>query len=532
MTRKWTVGTRVALGGLTAAAALIAATPAARADEAVDLRTNQEVLQRRVDQLAQSGNAGLGPVLEETKGGPVGVQMLGGSFPRSFLIPGTDTSIRVGGEIKLNSTYWITGGNPNGNSASTNAGTTGQLNTIPLKGMPVGSTNWIARQRDSTLNMSPQQSKMSIETRTPTALGEARSFFEFDWAGDTVASTRPLSGSNNLQPRLRYGYGTLGPLLFGQANSNFNDSDSAMESLDFGGLIGNPGPARIPQIRWTEPLERWGLLGALSVAAEAPETDLFAPNASTPNSFGDDPTAAVTLQPATVPAGVTVPTGFSATPGNPLQSRAPAIVTAWYIPQPWGHVDFATVVRPMLEVNSVFLNRKFDRTFTGFGGAFSGDVKPGWFGWTGDFFTWAVAGGQAMGGYLYAGSTSVNSLVTNMTGNTLLAGTTVVKPTNGYEGDISYRHVWTPEWRSNIGAGMWHLDSPNVSGAVCPAASRATASNGCNLNRDLYMGKVNLIWAPVAFVDIGIEYNYGRRKVLSGQTGDEHVISQRFRLRF
>jgi hypothetical protein len=500
----------------------------ARADEATDLRANQELLQRRVDQLAQ--NVGVGPVLEPTTGGPVGVQMTGGSFPRSFLIPGTDTSIRVGGEIRMLSVYWITGGNPNGNSASTNAGITGQLNTIPLTGTPLGSTQNIARRRgDNILNMSPQQSKMSVETRTPTALGEARSFIEFDFAGDTAASTKPLATSNNLQPRLRYAYGTLGPLLFGQANSNFNDSDAAMESLEFGGLIGNPGPSRIPQLRWTEPLDRWGLLGALSISAEAPETDIWAPGAG---SFGSGPTSAVTLTPATAPFTALLPPGASATPGNPLQSIAPDVVAAWYIPQPWGHVDFSAVVRPMLRVHSTFGAATVDRTFTGFGGAFSGDVKPGWFGWTGDFFTWAVAGGQAMGRYLYAGTGSTNALVTDMTGNTLLTGTTHIKPTWGFEGNISYRHVWSPEWRSNIGAGIWHLDTPGLNGAVCPAASAPTASGGCNLNRTIVMGQANLIWAPVAFVDIGVEYTYARRTVISRQSGDMNTVTSRFRLRF
>src|SRR5436309_13813354 len=61
----------------------------ARADELADLRANQELLQRRVDQLAQAGpSAGPGP------GGPV----LSGSFPRSFVIPGTEVSLRVGGQ--------------------------------------------------------------------------------------------------------------------------------------------------------------------------------------------------------------------------------------------------------------------------------------------------------------------------------------------------------------------------------------------------------------------------------------------------
>ena len=47
--------------------------------------------------------AGAGPANPYGVGGPAGprqVQMMGGSFPRSFLIPGTDTSIRVGGEIR------------------------------------------------------------------------------------------------------------------------------------------------------------------------------------------------------------------------------------------------------------------------------------------------------------------------------------------------------------------------------------------------------------------------------------------------
>ena len=159
-------------------------------------------------------------------------------------------------------------------------------------------------------------------------------------------------------------------------------------------------------------------------------------------------------------------------------------------------------------------------------------MKPGWFGWTGDYFTWSVAGGQAMGGYLYAGSGSTVSLTSNMTGDTLLRGSTIVKPTSGYEGNISYRHVWTPELRSNIGVGVWHLDLPGVNGAVCPAASRAAAAGGCGLNQDMVMAKVNLIWAPVAFADFGLEYNYGLRKVLSGQSGNENVIVNRMRLRF
>ena len=70
----------------------------ARADEVSDLRANNELLQQRLDQIAQMQNngpsrLGLGDVQAMT------AQATAGSFPRSFLIPGTDTSIRVGGQI-------------------------------------------------------------------------------------------------------------------------------------------------------------------------------------------------------------------------------------------------------------------------------------------------------------------------------------------------------------------------------------------------------------------------------------------------
>src|SRR5438067_9279255 len=114
MTKKRTIATMAALGGFTAAIALLSGLPAAKADELADLRANQELLQHRLDQLAQ---APISPVGGLYPGGPpaptAGAGIVGGSFPRSFLIPGTDTSIRVGGTITVNHVYWFNGGSPN-----------------------------------------------------------------------------------------------------------------------------------------------------------------------------------------------------------------------------------------------------------------------------------------------------------------------------------------------------------------------------------------------------------------------------------
>src|SRR5438128_11767869 len=89
MTRTRGIGTLVAIGGLTATVALLTGLPSASADELADLRANQELLQRRVDQLAQ-----VPPGAPPGPGGPV----LSGSFPRSFVIPGTEVSLRIGGQ--------------------------------------------------------------------------------------------------------------------------------------------------------------------------------------------------------------------------------------------------------------------------------------------------------------------------------------------------------------------------------------------------------------------------------------------------
>ncbi len=54
MTRKLNIGRAAAIGGLTASMALLMGLPTVNADELADLRANQELLQRRIDQLAQA----------------------------------------------------------------------------------------------------------------------------------------------------------------------------------------------------------------------------------------------------------------------------------------------------------------------------------------------------------------------------------------------------------------------------------------------------------------------------------------------
>ncbi|MGC2411866.1 MAG: hypothetical protein WA459_04105, partial [Stellaceae bacterium] len=100
---------------ITAAIACILSAPlalgpyAARADDGTNLQANPELL-KRLDQLAQVG-------LQHPKL-PPGTASLAGSFPRSFLIPGTETSLQVGGYVDLSTSYYMQGGGPNANGAT------------------------------------------------------------------------------------------------------------------------------------------------------------------------------------------------------------------------------------------------------------------------------------------------------------------------------------------------------------------------------------------------------------------------------
>src|SRR5271154_1680126 len=115
-------------GGVLSVAMLAAGASGARADELADLRANQDLLQQRLDQLSQAAAAPTAPI---------GV----GSFPRSFLIPGTDTSLRVGGQAVGSVLWYLKGQAPNGSlngaaglSNNTDGqGGTGNLPSIPLK---------------------------------------------------------------------------------------------------------------------------------------------------------------------------------------------------------------------------------------------------------------------------------------------------------------------------------------------------------------------------------------------------------------
>jgi hypothetical protein len=483
-----------------------------RADELADLRASQVLLQRRLDQLAQVPSAGeLYP--GEPRSSATGI---GGSFPRSFLIPGSDTSIRVGGDFRTSVTYFLNGANPNAVPATsnvTNAVIAAPLhvhNAAPVAGVFPLAGNAARSRSNNIVYLTPQQSRLIIETRTPSAWGQVRTYATLDWANGNafVPGNNPLLSTNDLPARMHNAYATLGGLLAGQTSSNFGDPDADTFTLEFGGEVGDGGVTHIPQIRYTMPLTSWALPGAVSVSAEAPETDGWTPGSGI---IGSDATA---VAPATF--------------FNPFKAPVPDLTTTWYIPQPWGHAQFSALLRPVLQIKD---GQFVDRTYTGWGTHFSGDLMPGWFGWAKDDITWNAVYGDGIGRYL-GGNFSMFALVTNYPAATptsaAAAANVVARTTVGWSGNTGYTHWLRDDLRLRFGGGIVHHDigtGPQVTAggvagtvtptsAVCPSArlpagavgagAALSGAGGCGLNKELVTANVNLLWNPVPFIDIGV----------------------------
>jgi hypothetical protein len=91
---------------------------------------------------------------------------------------------------------------------------------------------------------------------------------------------------------------------------------------------------------------------------------------------------------------------------------------------------------------------------------------------------------------------------------------------NSHTAWVWYQHWWTENLRSTLEAsGIWNGINTNLS------------TQNTN-NKLLTMTHANLIWSPVAFVDLGVEYAWGHRVTTANFKGDFYALQGSMRVRF
>ena len=183
---------------------------------------------------------------------------VGGVFPKSWKVPGTDVYLGIGGYVKFD---FIQDFGPVGNVDQF------KVNSIAND----GSTS---DQLGGRTTLNARETRFNFDLHSQSSHGKLRAFVEVDFYGD-----------NNVL-RLRHAFGEFGNLLAGQTWSTFMDVSARPLTLDFEGPDGEVF-IRQPQIRWTQPIgEHW----KVAIAAENPSNQLTNPFgvSGSPNSLMPD----------------------------------------------------------------------------------------------------------------------------------------------------------------------------------------------------------------------------------------------------
>lgn len=167
------------------------------------------------------------------------------SVPPGFIgVPGTQTSVRLGGAIMLEGMFDVGQKGPEGTIAA---------------GVAVNSPNSASNNpyRKGYTRFSAKYTQLEFESRTKLQDGETlRAFAAMDFAGTTTANPVVQSSTNAYVPRLREAYLTYGNWLVGQTAPIFADPASITEPLDAGLHHSGMNLNRMPQITYTYPYDK------------------------------------------------------------------------------------------------------------------------------------------------------------------------------------------------------------------------------------------------------------------------------------
>jgi Porin subfamily len=393
----------------------------------------------------------------------------GGPALGAFVIPGTNTTLKVGGYVKLDAIY----------DAGPSQGDLTAPAKIPLNA-PGAAGN--AARRTDVARLHARESRLVLDTSTPSDYGAVRSYFEGDFFGVNGGTSL---GTNSYNFRLRRFFVDGAGFRAGQDYTNFMDLDDGVEVIDFNGPTGQIF-IRQAQLRYTTPTTPYGMF---AVAIENPEGDFFGANN---------------------PADGNISTNVR----NPV----PDFTARWALYRDNWHIALAGLARELqFDTGATGVSRP---SAFGYGLSFSGDIHGFW---GKDRWTYQIAGGDGIGRYLNdnALSAGVGQNVLN-TGagqgvGASLSGATTNTPDiavqAAYGGFTGYQHWWTDSVRSNFIVGYQHDFTNKLHGV--PIDPNLPTGN----NRVLETFHVNLIWSPLPNANIGIEYIHATRDTTANLSG-------------
>jgi hypothetical protein len=455
-----------------------------------------------------------------------------GSFPQSFLIPGTNTSLSLYGKVSMSVQDNIGSQHTSEATPLPTVGAPG-LNSLVLEGPgAAGGASNDFRSLHGGLRATGGGTNFAFETRTPTDLGEVKTVMLMDFgllasqgnyigAGTAVTSVKPSTGAgNNNIPRLQWAYGTLGPWLFGQYNSAW--ADPLLTTPDIGDQ-NQVGPLqtvniRRPQIRYTY------LVGnGITLSGSLESMNTGAAYCAAPTSAATTCVGTATAAPAAI---TTTGSDNTDVPGGGL-SDLPSFNTGVAWDQPWGHL-----------MGRVGVGRSQVRNLTAapiLGGSNLANNITQWH--------WAIEGGvmvntwgqdqwRGMINYSHGLSTYMSDMPSGTVDMLINGQTGKVSSINELALNTSYIHRFNPNWRTTGTFGIGFLNKPSAasgfsncstSGSVgvgpSLCAGGATAAQLASIEKRHVFGGASVTYSPVpGQIDIVLEGEYYDREVQASGT--------------
>jgi len=439
-----------------------------------------------------------------------------GSFPQSFLIPGTNTSLSIYGVIR---SVWQDniGGMHTGDTQTTGNTVPFHIAQLALSGP--GAAGGISATTDQNalhagLRQFGKASTVTFETRTPTDLGEVKTVLAMDFnlfsnQANYISGTstnKPAAGSGNTDaPRLLWAYGTIGGWLIGQYNSNYADPTLFPDVTDSNFEPGQVSTANIrqSQIRYTY-LAGNGITLSASLEEQESGTLWLTSSTGAPSSFVSDNTDV---------NGIV---------------NLPSFNTGINYDQPWGHLMSRVGVsrneiRNTQSGVSIFGNPNGSNNIKKWGWA--AEVGGYLNTWGQDQWKWLINYSKGIANYstdlsaTSGGNMFCNGVGMGVNGGTRIAGSGTCNLIADLGMNTSYTHRFNPNWRMTAAFGMGFFWKPSAAAGLSNTAVGTAAAQLTALEKRHLASQLNVVWSPVpGLTDIYLEWDHWDRWVQASQT--------------